>query len=404
MSDMRLCGGIRLFGEIEPGGSKNATLPIIFATIAVGGVSYLYGVSDIGDVRVALEIIESFGAVVKKQGSTLEINATELTYTEADKSLTSKIRASSYLIGSCVARFGRFRLSEFGGCNFCNRPIDMHIYAAEMLGAEIRDGEICAKKLRGTKIIFDKQSVGATINAIIMSLSADGITELIGTAKEPHVRALVDFLVSAGAQIEETKSGYLIRKSDLHGGRLRIIPDMIEAGTYLLLAPLTEGRITVKNSASLELESFFEPLDRAGVKIEYRGNDVLAYGVPERPITVYTAPHPGYPTDLQPQIAPIMAKYFGGIICENVWQNRFSYLESLRAFGVRYKTNQSTSSIAPSKLYAAESYAADLRGGAAAVMCALAANGESKIENTELIMRGYSDFERKLESLGAVIL
>ena len=404
MSDISLCGGVRLFGEIEPGGSKNAALPIIFATLATKGVSRLRGVSDIGDVRVAIEIIEAFGAKVKRCGSVLEINTTDLHYAEVDKSITSKIRASSYLIGSCIARFGRFHLSEFGGCNFCNRPIDMHIYAAEMLGAAISDGEIHANRLRGTKIIFDKKSVGATINSILMALYADGITELVGTAKEPHVKSLVDFLVSAGADIEETDAGYLVRRSDLHGGNLKIIPDMIEAGTYLLLAPLTDGRITVKNSASLELESFFEPLDLSGVSIEYNGKDVTAYGVPEHPITVRTAPHPGYPTDLQPQIAPLMAKYFGGKIYENVWQSRFSYLDSLGRFGVRYEIHGNTSNIFKSSLNAAESYAADLRGGAAAVMCALAADGESKIKNAELIMRGYSSFEYKLKKLGAKIL
>lgn len=404
MSDIRLCGGVKLCGTVEPGGSKNATLPIIFATLVTKGVSYLHGVPDIGDVRVAIRIIESFGAKVEWKGSTLQIDTSDLAYVDADRSLTSKIRASSYLIGSCISRFRRFRIFEFGGCNFCNRPIDMHIYAAKMLGAELCDGELKAQRLRGTKIIFDKKSVGATINSIIMSLSAEGITELVGVAKEPHVGALVDFLVSAGAEIGETASGYIIRNSDLHGGSLEVLPDMIEAGTYLLLAPLTEGRITVKNAASLELESFFEVLDQAGVNVEYSGCDVTVCGVPERSITVSTAPHPGYPTDLQPQIAPLMAKYCGGIIYENVWQSRFSYLESLAAFGVVYKTEGATSVISPSELIAAESYAADLRGGAAAVMCALAADGESKIKNAELIMRGYSDFEYKLKKLGAKIL
>lgn len=404
MSEIKLIGGKRLVGEIEPGGSKNASLPIIFATLATNGISELIGVPDIGDVKVAVDIITSFGAIVKRVGNTLIIDTRNLTYKEPDKSLTSKIRASSYLIGSCISRFGNFHISEFGGCNFCNRPIDMHIYAAEALGAQTYNGIISAKKLSGTKIVLKKKSVGATINAIIMALSADGVTNLIGAAKEPHVKALVGFLLSAGADIEETKSGYVIRKSELHGGKIKIISDMIEAGTYLLLAPLTEGEITVKNSADLELESFFEALTDSGIKLNISGNDVKMYGVPERPIYVSTAPHPGYPTDLQPQIAPLMAKFFGGEIYENVWQSRFSYLEALKSFGVNYETMSNKANIFHSYMTPSETTACDLRGGAAAVMCALSIAGESKIKNTELILRGYSDFESKLKKLGASIL
>ncbi len=404
MSEIKLIGGNKLFGEIEPDGSKNASLPIIFATIATRGVSELIGVPDIGDVRVAIDIITSFGIKVERAENTLKIDTRLATYTEPNKNLTSKIRASSYLIGGCLSRFGIFHLSEFGGCNFCNRPIDMHLYAAEALGAQTYNGVISAKKLSGTKIVLNKKSVGATINAIIMALSADGTTELVGAAKEPHVKALVKFLLSAGADIEEIESGYVIRKSELHGGKLKIIPDMIEAGTYLLLAPMTEGEITVKNAADLELESFFDALTESGIKIDISGKDVKMYGVPERPIYVSTAPHPGYPTDLQPQTAPLMAKYFGGEISENVWQSRFSYLEVLKKFGVKFETSSNKAHIYHSFMTPSETAACDLRGGAAAVMCALSINGESIIKNTELILRGYSDFENKLKKLGANIM
>ena len=403
MSDINIFGGNALRGEILPSGSKNASLPIIFSTVAIHGISYLSCVPDIGDTRVAVEIIESFGAKVKRVGDALVIDTRNLSYLPPKRELTSKLRASSYLIGACLCRFGIFHLSEFGGCNFCNRPIDMHLAAAAALGAESSGGVLSAKRLSGTKIVFEKQSVGATINAIIMALAADGGTELIGAAKEPHVRALVEFLTSAGADIEQTASGYTVRKSNLHGGRARIIPDMIEAGTYLLLAPLTEGEITVKNSRELELDSFFEVLDSAGVCISISGNDVTARGVPNKPITVITAPHPGYPTDLQPQMAPLMAKYFGGEIYERVWQSRVSYLESLSAFGLKYSTVSDSIKITSSSLCSAVTCASDLRGGAAAVMCALAVEGESKIKNAELILRGYSDFRSKLLRLGAKI-
>ncbi|MBQ3015943.1 MAG: UDP-N-acetylglucosamine 1-carboxyvinyltransferase [Clostridia bacterium] len=404
MSYFKVFGGKRLCGEIEPSGSKNASLPIIFASLATCGISELKNVPDIGDVRVAIKIIESFGAKVKRAGNTLCIDTRNVFYTMPDKALTSSIRASSYLIGSCVARFGVFHLSEFGGCNFCNRPIDMHLFAAASLGAEISSCEISAIRLAGAKIYFDKPSVGATINALIMALSACGESEIFGAAKEPHVKALVDYLISAGADIEEIPFGYKIRKSELHGGTLEVLPDMIEAGTYMLLAPMTEGRITVRNAAKLELDSFFETITDAGIGISIHGEDVTVYGEPQRPFLVTTAPHPGYPTDLQPQTAPLMSKYFGGIINENVWQSRFSYLDSLGAFGVRYKTMSSRAEVYHSKLYPAETFAPDLRGGAAAVMCALTARGESTIKNAEIILRGYSDFESKLRRLGANVL
>ena len=403
MKEIIISGGKSLSGRIEPSGSKNAALPIIFATIAAPGISYISNVSDIGDTAVAVKILECFGAKVKRVGNITEINTENLEYVLPSRELTRKIRASSYLIGACLARFGKFHLSEFGGCSFCNRPIDMHLYAAEKLGAEYNRGEISAKKLVGAKIDFEKQSVGATINSLIMATAAEGETVLFGVAKEPHVRALVEFLVSAGADITENEDSFIVKKSNLHGGSVKVIPDMIEAGTYLLLGPMTEGSVTVTGAAALELESFLEPLSLSGVSVSYDGEDITLSGTPKRPISIKTAPHPGYPTDLQPQIAPLMAKYFGGRIEECVWQNRFSYLDSLMCFGVMSERNTERALIRPSIIHSSTAAAPDLRGGAALAICALAARGESKIKNADMILRGYSDFESKLKSLGANI-
>lgn len=403
MNDFVVFGGKKLVGEIELQGSKNALLPVIFASVVIDGVSVISNVADIGDVNVAIEIIEQLGAIVQRKGSTLIIDTRNLEYKKIECDLTSKIRASSYLIGACLSRFGIFHISKFGGCNFCNRPIDMHIFAASMLGAEF-DGEIIkADKLKGKKIEFKKRSVGATINALIMASVAEGETVIECAAKEPHVRVLVDFLLSAGADIEEKNDSFLVRGSKLKNGKVNIVPDMIEAGTFLLLAPITEGKITVKKSSGLELDSFLEPLSDSGVTVVKDFSDITVYGVPERPIMIKTAPHPGYPTDLQPQMAPLMAKYFGGRIFENVWQNRFSYLSALSPFGVNFCNNQNKAIILPSKLHNAQTISPDLRGGAAALMCALTSFGESIIENADMILRGYEKIAQKLGSLGADI-
>ena len=403
MQEIIVCGGKRLFGSLVPAGSKNAVLPMLFSTLALYGVSEISNVADIGDVRIAIDILEKFGATVKRCGSTLTVDTTSLEYTEVPRSLTSKLRASSYLIGASLSRFGRFHMTEFGGCNFCDRPIDMHIAAAKALGCKVDSECIFTSGLSGSKIVFSKKSVGATINALLMAASATGVTVILGAAKEPHVCSFVDFLISAGAKIESVGDSFYIEGKRLHGASAEVIPDMIEAGTYMLAAPLTEGEITVKNAASLGLDSFFEVLTSSGIKVLSNGADVTVSGVPEKPIFISTAPYPAFPTDLQPQTAPLMAKYFGGRIKENVWQNRFSYLKALDSFGVRSISFGAEAEIYPSKLLSATVAASDLRGGAAALLAALSVDGESKIKNAEFIYRGYDDLISKLSSLGAKV-
>ena len=403
MSDTVIFGGEALNGTVTPGGSKNAALPIIFATLVTKAVSVISNVPDIGDVRVATEILRELGATVTRMGDTLTVDTRLAVYKKPRRELTSKIRASSYLIGACLSRFGIFHLSDFGGCNFCNRPIDMHLYAAEALGASIDNEVISAKRLRGGKIVFDKISVGATMNALIMAVSAKEPTVIEGAAREPHVGNLIEYLRRAGADIEVAGDTVAVRPAPLGDAHVRVITDMIEVGTFLLLGPLTEGRVTVLTPDAPELESFVSAFAEAGIEASVSCGGITLLGIPKRKISVLTAPHPGYPTDLQPQAAPLMAKYFGGVIDERVWQMRFSYLSALASFGVKYSLGGSTAYVEHSQLSAAECAAPDLRGGAAAVMCALAARGKSTIKNTEIIMRGYSDFWNKLISLGANI-
>ncbi len=401
MKEILVKGAEPISGFFEPGGSKNAALPIIFAAVAMRGVSVISRVPDILDVRVAIEIIRRFGAYAEMQNGVLKIDATDLHYEKIPRELTCKIRASSYLIGACLARFGRFHLDDFGGCNFCNRPIDMHLQAAAVLGAEITDNFIYAEKLTGRIIAFEKPSVGATINALIMASCAKGDTLISGAAREPHVKNLIRFLCSAGADIEDNGEALLVRGRPLFGGFVSVIPDMIEAGTFLLMAPMTGGKITVGEAEELELESFLSVLSDADIYVSKNGDKVTVCGEPKRAITLKTGPHPGFPTDLQPQMAPLMAKYFGGNIYEYVWQNRFSYLKALDAFGVRSESCGSCAYIYPSMIKRGVAVCPDLRGGAAALLCALSAEGKSKIKDADIIFRGYSELIPKLKKLGA---
>jgi len=396
-------GGRALCGEVVPQGSKNAVLPLIFASLTVRGISKIHGVPDIGDVDVAIKIILELGAVVTRHESSLIIDTSNLRYTAPSEELTSAIRASSYLLGSCLARFGEARISTFGGCNFDNRPIDMHLAAAAALGADFSDGINLKGHLRGGEIIFSKVSVGATINALIMASSAEGKTHIIGAATEPHVLCLVDFLRSAGARINRIKNEFFVEGTELRYAEATVIPDMIEAGTYLLLAPLTLGRISVSGAVVPELTSLLEVLDGCGIEITLEKEKITVFGEPKKPIEVITAPYPGYPTDLQPQLCPLMAAFFGGRITEGVWHGRFGYLNELAEFGVRYMREGSSVKVYPSRINSACAKSPDLRGGVACVMTALAANGESVISNSEVIMRGYSNLEEKLALLGADI-
>ncbi len=395
-------GGRRLCGIIEPQGSKNAVLPIIFATLVINGISEIENVPDISDVNVALDIISGFGAKIQRNGSTLVVDTRKLSYSRPSDAHVSAIRASSYLIGSCLSRFGKAEIMGFGGCNFDCRPIDLHILAAETLGA-VSDGNLLtAKKLKGANIRFCKASVGASINAIIMATAADGITQIFGAAREPHVYALMNFLRSAGADIRESECCITVNGTTLSDAKCRVIPDMIEVGTYLLLGPLTDGSVTVDADCTGELDSFFEALQRSGVELK-SGKFAELCGSARQEINIKTDAYPGYPTDLQPQAVPLMARCCGGSIVEQVWNGRFGYLENLSNFGVRYKRAGNYAEIFPSQLHSCTTYAPDLRGGAACLMCALACEGKSEIYRPDTILRGYSSLKEKLSALGAAI-
>ncbi len=396
-------GNRALSGTIEVSGSKNAALPLIFATLITHGVSVLHNVPRISDVEVAIELISSLGANVKRCNGDLIIDTNCLSYARPNDFSVSKIRASSYLLGANLARFGICHLQSFGGCNFDSRPIDMHINAMTLLGAERKIDTFVSAKLKGADVVFDKISVGATVNALLLTCCAEGKSRIFGYAKEPHVVSLIDFLRSAGADIKVFDDRLEILGSELHGAEATVIPDMIEAGTYTAIALLTSSDIKVSGIVPQHLFSFFDTLRSAGASFRFCGSCVHPYGEIADFVNIVTEPYPGFPTDLQPQMAPLLARFFGGRITEKVWKGRFGYLAELEKFGIVYEICDSGAVIRPSTLHSASATAPDLRGGAALLMCALTANGESVIDSAEIIKRGYSDIVNKLRSIGADI-
>ena len=395
-------GPTRLVGEVSVSGSKNAALPIIFASIVTRGISEIRRLPDIGDVRVALEIICSFGARVTRMGDVTYIDTRELAYRVPDEVLVAKIRASTYLIGACLARFGECRLTSFGGCNFAKRPIDMHLDACCALGANVSEHRVTAKALLGNEILFNKQSVGATVNSIILAVTAEGETRIRGFATEPHIDALIDFLISAGASIERTDNDLIINGRELCGGKITIIGDMIEAGTYLAASLITDGEVRVKNCPISHMDAFLNSLTALGARNSINSDCLTSrLSGSGKYISVTAAPYPDFPTDLQPIIAPLMAKYAGGDITDTVWQTRFGYLDTLSAFGIDSVVFHNHARIAPSTIRPAEVTAPDLRGGAACLLCALATEGVSEIYSAEIILRGYENLVEKLCTLGA---
>lgn len=398
-------GGKPLYGNINASGSKNAALPLIFASLLASGVTVLNNVPDIGDVSVALKIISTFGARVSRVGHSLAIDTTSLKYSPVSRDLISKIRASTYLIGASLARFGTAEINDFGGCNFSLRPIDFHLMAAESLGAKIVGKRLFAAKLFGAQIRLPKPSVGATVNAAIMASAAEGETEIFGYAREPHVLSVLDFLSSMGAKISVSEDRIKIVGARLCPTEFTVIGDMCEAATYLLAALITGGRVSVGGIDFSELSSFSESISSMGYRLQICDDCVIADSrlkteAEPRNIFINASPYPGFPTDLQPLIVPLISK-LGGTVSDSVWQERFGYLASLGEMGVEYSLGNGWAKIEKSALRSAKVSAPDLRGGMALLLSALAAEGTSEIYFPEIILRGYDNLINKLSSLGA---
>ena len=413
MKKLIVNGAEQLYGEVSAGGAKNAAVAIIPATVLARGRCVLENVPDIHDTELLFSMLRAMGATVEKLSRTSAIiDTSTLTESTVPYELSKHMRASYYFIGSLLGRFGQACVSMPGGCNFGVRPIDQHIKGFELLGAEIRieNGLIYAdtEGLQGAHIYFDQVSVGATINVMLAAVKASGMTVLENVAKEPHIVDLANFLNSMGADIRGAGTDVIkIRGVDvLHGTDYSIIPDQIEAGTYMAAAAAVGGDVLVKNVIPKHLEPITVKLREAGATIT-EGDDwvrVVRTGALRR-INLKTMPHPGFPTDMQPLMTALLTLAKGtSIVTEGIWENRFRYVDELIHMGANIQVDGQVAVIEGVKeLHPAPLRATDLRAGAAMVMAALAANGVSEVDETIHIERGYENIVEKLQALGADI-
>ena len=414
MEKIFIDGGAPLFGQVEISGSKNAALPIVYASVLVRGKCVLENIPDVSDIRTSFEILRGIGAKIRMlDRGTVEIDCADVVCGASDYDLVRKIRGSYYLLGAEFGRFGRARVGFPGGCNFGVRPIDQHIKGFEALGGVVRtDGgyvEIESKDgAVGSNIYFDLSSVGATLNVMIAAATADGVTVIDNAAREPHVVDCANFLNTCGAQISGAGSDVIKIKGvrELHGCTYAIIPDMIEAGSFMVAAVATRGTVKVSNVIPKHLESVTAKLEEIGATVEEFDDAVMVTSSPTiRRTSVKTLPYPGFPTDMHPQMAALLCTAEGtSYINESIFENRFRYVEELRRMGARIKVDGRMVVIeGGAPLTAAPVMATDLRGGVAVMIAALTAQGVTEISEVPLIERGYDDICGKLRSLGADI-
>ena len=412
MEKLLIKGGNPLKGKVYISGAKNAAVAIIPAALLSDGVCRIENVPNISDVTVLLQIIQGLGARVKYiNKSTVEIDPKGINTHIVPYEMTRKTRASSYFMGALLGRFKKAKVALPGGCDFCARPLDLHEKGFAALGANVEkvDGmlDLAADRLVGTSIYMDTVSVGATINIMLSAVKARGRTIIENAAKEPHIVDLANFLNSMGADIRGAGTDVLKISGVSHLGSTTysIIPDQIEAGTYMVAAAATGG-VTVCNVIPKHLESISAKLEETGAVVEDGDECVRVYrNGPLKKCNVKTQPHPGFPTDMQPQMVTLLAIAEGtSLVTEAVWDSRFTYIDYLDRMGAQIKVDGKVAVIeGVKKLKSAPVKAVDLRAGAAMIIAGLVAEGTTEIENIHLIDRGYEDYVEKFSSLGADI-
>ena len=407
-------GGNPLVGEIEIGGAKNAALAILSAAIMTDETVCIENLPDVRDTNVLLDAIQKIGAIVERVNRhTVRINGSTIGDFSVDYEYIKKIRASYYLLGALLGKYKKAEVPLPGGCNIGSRPIDQHLKGFRALGAQvdIRHGAICASAeqgLSGRHIYLDMVSVGATINIMMAASMANGYTILENAAREPHVVDVANFLNSMGANIKGAGTDVIrIRGVEkLHAANYMIVPDMIEAGTYMIAAAGTKGDVLIKNVIPKHLEAITAKLIEIGCEVQEFDDAIRVIASKRLNRThVKTLPYPGYPTDMQPQISVLLALARGtSIVTESIFENRFKYVDELARMGGSIKVEGNTAIIdGVERFTGARVSAPDLRAGAALVIAGLAADGITVVDDITYIQRGYEDFEVQLASLGAEI-
>ena len=414
MEKFVLNGGIPLRGEVSISGAKNAVVAILPATILAQDVCVIENIPNISDVYYMTKILEQLGARIKRLSkSTLEIDTKGVNSYVVSHDMTKHLRASYYFIGALLGRFHRAKVAMPGGCNFGVRPIDRHIKGFELLGSTVTIGEnaiidAAAERLEGSSVYFDEASVGATVNVILAAVKAKGLTVIENAAKEPHIVDLANFLNSMGADVRGagTDTIKVNGVEQLHGGVYTIIPDQIEAGTYMAATAAIGGEVLIKNVIPKHLDCITAKLREMGVTVEEYGESVLVRSTGHlRRANVKTQPYPGFPTDMQPQIGVALAVAEGtSVITEGVWDHRYKYINELRKMGAAVTVDGRVAVVeGVETLRGASVNACDLRAGAAMVIAGLCARGVTLVEDIQFIERGYENFVGKLRLLGADI-
>ena len=414
MEKLVITGPTPLKGEVEISGAKNAAVAILPATLLINGICTINNVPNISDVQILCKILEEMGAKINwTDKNELTIDTRNITTTQAPLDLTSKFRASYYLIGAMLGRTGDIEVGMPGGCNLGARPIDQHIKGFELLGAnvEVGKGTITAKAkcLNGAHIYMDVVSVGATINIMLASVLANGTTTIDNAAKEPHIVDVANFLNTMGADIRGAGTDVIkingVEK--LHGdATYSVVPDQIEAGTFMLAAMASKGDLLIKNCITKHLEPLTAKILEIGGNVEDNGDSIRVwYSKRPNKATIKTLPYPGFPTDLQPQMGVVLSTANGtSIINESIWESRFQYTAELNKMGAKITAQGKTAIFeGVDELFGAPVYSTDLRAGAALIIAGISANGITEVYNLKHIDRGYENIEEKFRKIGANI-
>ena len=412
MAQYVIHGGKPLYGEVSISGAKNAAVAILPAALLVDGVCRIENVPDISDIQLFFDILTRMGATVKMiNRTTFEVDCSSVYTSSVPHDLACKIRASYYLVGALLGRFGKATVAMPGGCDFGVRPIDQHIKGFNAMGADVDiiSGDIVAttkQPLHGGRVYLDVVSVGATMNIMIAAVLAEGTTIIENCAKEPHIVDLANFLNSMGANISGAGTDIIKIRGvkRLRGGSYSIIPDQIEAGTYMAAVAAAGGKVTLKNVIPKHLECISSKLREMGVKITDQGDSVIVESSGRlQKAKVKTMPYPGFPTDMQPQIAVCMTLAEGtSVVTEGVWDNRFRYMGELKRMGAQVQVDGKVAVIeGVESLKGCPVKACDLRAGAALVIAGLAAEGTTVISDIKYVERGYENITAKLRGMGA---